>query len=188
MTYEWWDILEAVNISLFGERGFVPQDERDFDDSGQTSSHQTVSENSMDHIAEREMLRVTRHGPTGDENDKSRNEVPLWRSVSLPAQPNTGQTCGPPDDTHRCMLNIICNPWASPSMFRESVDASPCSNHGRVEELLRASGLLQPYLSGQHENGENDTVPDERTTHDEMSKTLAQVIISTEAQGSNSTK
>lgn len=134
------------------------------------------------------MLWVIRHGPSGNKDDKTRDEVPLWSTIRLSAEPDTGKTGTPPDDTHRSMLDIITAPRFAPSVLCKSIDAAPCSNQGRVEELLRSSGLPQPDLSSQHDDTKDDTVCYEGATHDEMCQTLAQMVIMAEAQRSNPSK
>lgn len=119
------------------------------------------------------MLWVSRHSPSSNQDHETWNEVPLGSSISFSAQPDSSQACAPPNNTHSGVLDIISTPWLSPSMLGESIDATPGSNKSRVEEFLRSSSSLEPDLSNKHDDGEENTVSDECTTHDEMSKTLA---------------
>ena len=60
------------------------------------------------------MLRMSRHGPSSNEDDEARNEVSLGASVLLPAEPDPSETGAPPDNTHRGMLDIITTPGLAP--------------------------------------------------------------------------
>lgn len=86
------------------------------------------------------------------------------------------------------MLQVIMHPWASPAVFSESVNTSPGRNNHRVKEFLAAASAAQPKLTDEKEDGHHDSVSDESASHDEMRQTLPQVIIATEAHGSDSTK
>ena len=165
--------MKAICISIFRDSVSVPENKCNFDNSGQASCHQCVTKCGMDHSTKWQMLWVCRHSPAGDENDKSRYEVPLWCSVSFPAQPDARQTCCPPDNTHCSMLDVIRNPGSAPSVFREGVDASPSCDNCRIKEFLRSSSTFQPSLSHQHDNCEHDAIPDECAPHNEMGKTLS---------------
>ena len=158
------------------------------DDSGGSRSHQSISKDGMNHSAEREVLRVSRHSPTSNEDDETRNKVPLWSSISLSAQPHTGQARTPTYNAHGCVLDVVCDPRSSPSVFSKGVDTTPRSNECRVEELLRSSSSLQPGLSDKHDDSQKDAVANESASHNEMGKTLTKVVISTISKRSDSTK
>lgn len=80
------------------------------------------------------------------------------------------------------------NPSGTPAVLSESIDTAPSSDNQRIEELLTATRLAQPELANEKENSQANTIPDECTTHNEMSQTLAEVIATTEAQRGNTTK
>lgn len=186
-TYEWCNVLETIRLPVL-RRSMIPQDKRNFNDSPQASSHQSIPKHNMYHGTERQMLRMSRHSPTSQQNYETRNKIPLWRTVSLPAQPHTSQTRTPPNNTHSRMLDIVRHPRTAPSMFRESIDTSPRRNERRVEELLAASRALQPCLSHQHHQSKDDSVPNKGTSHNEMRQTLTKMILSTESQSRNPPK
>src|SRR4051794_25684556 len=123
---------------------------------------------------------MTRHSPSSDEDDESWDEVPLRCAISFPTQPNTSKSCSPPNYSHCSVLNIVRNPWSSPSMFGKGIDTSPCCNDRRIEEFLGPSSLPQPHLSDKHDDCKKDTVTNECTAHNKMSKTLTKVVITTE--------
>ena len=135
-TYKWWNILPAVSLSILRDGVCILQHKCNLNDPGSSSRHQSISKDSVDHCTEREVLRVSRHSPTSNEDDETRDEVPLGPSISLPAQPDTGQASTPPDNAHSCVLDVVCDPRSSPSMLSESIDTTPSSNECRVEEFL----------------------------------------------------
>jgi hypothetical protein len=90
----------------------------------------------MDHGAEWQVLGMRRHSPAGNQDDKPRDEISLWSSIPLSAQPDSSKTCTPPNDTHSRVLDIIPNPGASPLMLSESIDAAPSRNQKGIEEFL----------------------------------------------------
>lgn len=181
--------MKAVGIStIHTESAAIPQHERNFNDSRSSRSHERVAEERVNHSADHRVLRVTRHGITGQHNNDTRDNVPLGPAVALPAQPDTQQTSAPPDNSHGGVLQVVMHPRASPAVLSESVDTSPRGDNERVEELLAAAGAAQPILTNKEEEGQQDPVGDESASHDEMRQTLAHVVIPTEAQGSDSTK
>ena len=81
--------MEAVGIrAIRAEGGFISQDERNLDDSSESSSHQRVTKNTVDHSADHKMLGMGRHGKAGEKNDNSGDQVPLGLTVSLTAHPD----------------------------------------------------------------------------------------------------
>jgi hypothetical protein len=181
--------LEAVGIlSIVRYRVGIFQDETDFDDAGNSSSHQGVAENTVYHGTDVQLLRMTTHGPTSDGNDDGRNQIALRAATAVAAQPHTQQTSAPPDDTHTGMLHVIADPGTTPSMFGESVDASPSSDNHTIVELLRAAGATQPDLTNEKEDGVYNAVGDECRAHDEVGSTLTSVVALAEAQGCDSTE
>lgn len=134
------------------------------------------------------MLRVAGHSITGQQDDNTGDQVALRPAVSLPAEPDTQQAGAPPDDAHRGVLEIVVHPWASPTMFRESVDASPGSDNERVEELLASTSAAQPVLTDEQQDSQKDTVGDEGTAHNEMRQALSQMVLTAESQGRDATE
>lgn len=188
-TYEWRNELEGVWLSVV-RHWLVFQDECDLDDSGQTSSHQGISEESMDSSRNHQMLRVTTHSPSSHENDETRHKVPLSSSAISAShrKPHTQKSSSPPNNTHNRMLNIIRDPISTPPMLRECIDTAPRRNHRRVKELLGSSCSSQPFLPNeQHENHDN-AVSDEGAAHDEVCETLAKVIVTAESERGNAAK
>lgn len=61
-----WQMLKAT---LFPERWFVPQDNRNLNDPCQPGSHERVSEYLVDHCGKRELLRMRRHSIASQEYD-----------------------------------------------------------------------------------------------------------------------
>lgn len=165
--------MKAIGISILRDGVAVLQDKSNLDDPRNTSTHQSIAKHNVNHCAQWQMLRMSRHSPASEENDETWDEVPLGSTIPLPAQPDTSKTSTPPDDTHRRMLNIIGNPSSSPTVFREGVDATPSCNDQRVEELLRSPCALQPSLAHEHDNREEYSVRDECATHDEVCETLS---------------
>lgn len=72
VTYEGWEVLKGVRLR---ESGAVAKHKADFDDPCRARSHQRVTEDSVDHGAEFEVLGVSAHCPSGHEDDNSRQEV-----------------------------------------------------------------------------------------------------------------
>lgn len=162
--------------------GLVPQDERDLDDSGRASRHQRVAEDGVDHGADHQVLRVRGHGITGQEDDDSGHQVTLRAPVPVAAQPDTQETRAPPDNAHGGVLQVIVDPRASPSVFGKGVDAPPGRDDQGVEEFLTPTRATQPVLADEEENGEEDSVRDEGTAHDEVGQALSHVVILAETQ------
>lgn len=185
-TYEWWQVLETVCVGAIGAEGaLISQHEGDLDDSRDTRSHQRITEDSMNHRADHEVLRMARHSPTGQENDKGGNKIPLWPTIPAPTQPHTQQTRAPPNNTHSRMLQVIMPPRLTPTVLRKGINTAPKRNDQRVEELLAATGATQPELANEQEDREQDTVGDKRAAHDKVSQALAEMVLPTETQGRN---
>lgn len=108
------------------------------------------------------------HGITSQEDDDSGDEIPLWPSISRTAQPYSHQSSAPPDDPHRCVLQVVMNPWTPPSMLRESVDTSPGGNDYGIEELLAPSSSSDPHLSHEQKDRKDDSVRNKRASHDKV--------------------
>lgn len=180
--------MPAVGIAILGNGVSISKDECNLNNPCESSSHQGITKCCMDHSAEHKVLRMCRHRPPSDCNDETRNEVPLWCSVPLPAQPNPSKAGAPPDNTHSSMLDIIADPCTSPSVLRERIDAAPSSDQSRIEEFLGPACSLQPPLSDKQDEREKDTITDKRTSHDEMRKTLTKMVIAAVSQCSDSTK
>jgi len=122
------------------------------------------------------MLRVRRHGPSSHEHNNARNQVPLRSSVSCATQPDTNQPGSPPDYAHGRVLQVVAAPFVAPSMLRKSVDTAPRCDYERVEELLASSRALEPGLSNQKKDDQDDAVCDEGAAHDEVGKALSGVV------------
>lgn len=98
-------MLPAVNLgAVVRDTILVLENERDFDDTGETGRHEGVAKNSVDHGRQRQRLRVSGHCETSEKNNDARNEVPLGPAVPAPAQPDTKETSTPPDDSHGSVL------------------------------------------------------------------------------------
>ena len=183
------NVLEAVpRAAALVQRLFVLEDKGDFNDTSHTNSHQRLAKHGVRHGADHELLRMRRHGPAGDEDDKGGNKVALGVSVAVAAEPDTGQASAPPDDSHGGVLPVVLDPGGAPAVLGEGVDAAPDGNNGAVEELLRATGAADPNLSCEKNNGEENTVGDEGAAHDEVGSALAQVIALAEAERRDATK
>lgn len=102
----------------------VPEDEADFDDAGCTGSHEGVSEDSVDHGAERDFLWMSGHSPACEHDDYTWQDISSRSSAAAATEPDTEETRAPPDYAHSCMLNIVLDPGLSPPVFGESVDST----------------------------------------------------------------
>lgn len=134
------------------------------------------------------MLGVRAHSPACHDDDDPRNQISSWPTMPRPREPNTKKAGTPPDYAHGRMLEIISNPRATPSVFRECVDAAPCRNEQRVEKFLTSACFPQPELPNQKNYCHHDSVADERSAHDEVCQTLTEVISSTVAHCRDATK
>ena len=83
------------------------------------------------------------------------------------------------------MLQIVRNPWTSPSVFGESIHTSPSTYDQAVPELLAPSASLQKLLSVQENDRKHDAVRNERRTHNEVRSALTDMISTTEALARN---
>lgn len=128
------------------------------------------------------------HGPARHEEDEAGNEVALRVAIAIAAQPDADQSSGPPYDAHGRVLPVILNPGGAPTVFGKGVDAAPCGNNGAVVEFLRTTRLAHPDLSDEKDDGEHDAVSNEGTAHDEMGRTLSNVVPLTEAERRDATK
>lgn len=173
--------MEAVRVRAVEANSiFVPQHKGNLDDSGKTSGHQCVAKDGVNHGADHQSLRMSRHRITGQQNNDGRDEIPLGPAISLPAHPNTQEPGTPPDNAHSGMLQVIVHPRSSPTMLRKGVDASPGRDDQRVEKLLTAAGTAQPVLTNKQQDSKHDTIGNERASHDEMRQTLSEMIALTE--------
>jgi hypothetical protein len=164
------------------------QNKGNFDNSSNTDSHEGVSEHGVRSSTNHELLRMSRHAPASDKDDKSGNKVALWISIAVLAEPDTYQASRPPYNAHCGMLPVILDPVGAPAMLGKGVDTAPCGNCCAVVKLLRPTVSANPKLTNDQENCEKNTVSDECASHDEMSGALAGVISLTKAQGSNTAK
>ena len=120
------EILEAIRVrAAHANIVLVTQDEGDLNNTRQTRSHQGVSEDSVDHGANHQRLRMRRHGIARQTDDNGRNEIPLGPAIATPAQPHAQEAGAPPDNTHRGMLEIIVHPGSAPSVLSKCIDAAP---------------------------------------------------------------
>lgn len=128
------------------------------------------------------------HGPARDQDNEAGDEVALGSAIPILAQPHTGKTGTPPNYAHRSMLPVIVGPCVAPGVLGKGVDASPCGNDRAVEELLRASGPSEPNLAHDQKEGEDDTVGNEETAHDEVSQALSETVALTESKSRDATE
>lgn len=166
----------------------VPEDEGDFNDTSEADGHQGLAKCRVRHGTDHQLLRMSRHGPTSDENHEARNEVTLGVAVAVPAEPHARQARAPPDNPHSRVLPVILDPSRAPTMFGEGVDATPGSDHSTVKKFLRTPTPLHPYLSDEQNDGQDDTVGDEGASHDEVGCALPNVFPLTEAKGCDAAK
>lgn len=142
----------------------------------------------MGHGANHQLLRVRRHTPASNEDNKAWDEVALRPAVSVPAEPHTNQTSTPPDDTHGRVLPVVSDPGRAPAMLREGVDTTPSRDDGTVEEFLTAARTAEPDLANEQKNGEQHAIGDEGTAHDKVRQALAKMVALAEAQSRDATK
>ena len=114
------------------------------------------------------MLRVSGHCPASHEYDHSWNQVSFRSTGSCATQPYANQASGPPDDSHRGVLQVIVHPRATPAMLGKGVDATPCSDDKAVKEFLASTGPFQPHLADEEKDDEDDSVSDECTSHNKV--------------------
>ena len=90
-TYKWGQELEAIVLFSIPRVHAIPisQHEADLHNPCRAGCHQRITENSVHHRAQRQVLRVRTHRPTRDDNDNSRNQVPPRSPISLPRKPHT---------------------------------------------------------------------------------------------------
>ena len=163
------EVLEAVGIVPIGREGvFVLEHKRDFYDPRNASGHQRVAKYGVDHVGDGKVLRVCRHAPASQQNDDTRNQVPLGSPVARAAEPDAHQASTPPDDAHGGVLQVVCDPGSTPTMLGEGIDAAPCCNDHRVKKLLAASRPPEPHLADQKQYGKENAVGNEGAAHDEV--------------------
>lgn len=181
--------MKAIpRTTIISQRLSILQNKGNFNDACKTGSHQGITKHGMGHGADHQLLRVSRHAPAGNENDKSRNKVALRVAVAISAEPDTGQAGAPPDDTHCSVLPVILDPGSAPAMLRKGIDAAPDSNNGAVVKLLRSASAADPSLSRKEDNSQEDAIGDKCAAHDKMSRALADVVALAETEGSNASK
>lgn len=181
--------LEAIpRTAIVGQRLSVLQNKGNFNDACEAGSHQSVAKHGMGHGADHQLLRVSRHAPAGNENDKSRNEIALRVAIAISAEPDTGQAGTPPDDAHCSVLPIILDPGGAPAMFRKGIDEAPNRNDGAVVKFLRSASAADPSLSRKEDDCQDNAIGDECATHDEMSRALTDVVALAEAESRNASK
>lgn len=82
------------------------------------------------------MLRMRTHTPSRQEEDEARHEISLGATITASREPDARQPCGPPDNAHNSVLDVVLDPRAAPAVLGEGIDATPCRDNGTVEELL----------------------------------------------------
>lgn len=177
--------MEAVRL---GESRLIPQDERDLNDAGQTRRHQGIPEEGVDHSTDHQLLGVSGHGISGNQDDNGRNEVTLRTAAASTAEPHTQQTSTPPNYAHSGMLEVIVSPRGTPAVLGESINTAPSGDDERIEEFLTAAGTAQPILSDKQEDGQTNTIRNECGAHNEMGQTLTEMIIAAETERGNATE
>jgi hypothetical protein len=189
MTYEDRDILETVDgATILGKALSILQHKSNLDNSSQSNSHQSVAKHCVGNRANMELLGMRRHSPAGHKNNKAGNEVSLWVSISVSAQPNADKACGPPNHSHGGMLPVILYPVFTPSVFSERIDTSPSRNDGAVIKLLGSSAVSNPNLTNNKNNGENNTIGDKGASHNELGPALADMVTLADTKCRNSAK
>jgi hypothetical protein len=73
-------------------------------------------------------------------------------------------------------------------MLRKRIDTTPGSDDQGIEKFLTPAGAAQPILSNEEEDGKQDTVRDEGAAHNEVGQALSEMVITAEAQRSNTSK
>jgi hypothetical protein len=74
------------------------------------------------------------------------------------------------------MLPIVLNPRSAPSMLSEGIDTAPRRDGRAVEELLRSARPPQPNLPHEQDDRKQDAVPNEGAAHDEVRRTLPDMV------------
>lgn len=188
-THKYGHVLEAVDfITCSRHTSLVLQHKRDFDDPRHAGCHKRVAKHRVQCRTGHRMLSVCRHGPSREDQNESGDKVTLRGSITATAEPDTGQTGTPPDNTHGSVLPVVAPPLLSPAMLGKGVDATPSGDYSAVEELLRPTRAPQPELAGQQHDGEQCSVGDESASHDEMGHALAEVIVVAESQRRDAAK
>lgn len=129
-TYKRGKVLPAVSLFTISRRNgiLVPQHKSDLDDPGSTSCHKCVPKNRVHFSTEFQSLRMRAHSPSGNQNDNAGDEVSLGCPIPFPRLPHSKQPSTPPNYPHARMLQVILNPRSSPTVFCESIHATPCGN------------------------------------------------------------
>lgn len=180
-TYVNGDELEAVpRPPIFSQRLLVFEHKSNLDNAGDASRHESVTKHFVRSGASHKLLRMGRHSPASDQDNKAWNEVALGIAVAIPAKPYTRQAGAPPDNAHSSVLPIILDPSGAPAVLSKCVDATPHGDHSTVEEFLRTPRLAHPYLPCEKSDGKENAVCDEGTSHDEVRSALADVFALTE--------
>lgn len=81
--------MKTVRVrAIHTQSALVAQDKRNLDDPSQPSRHQSIAKERMDHGADHQVLRMARHGITGQHDDNTRDQVTLGPAIALAAQPH----------------------------------------------------------------------------------------------------
>lgn len=185
-TYERGKVLETVWFA--DQTATISEHEGDLDDAGGAGGHQGIAEDGVDHGAQREVLGMRTHGPAGQEDDDTRNQVAFRSSAPRPAQPDAHQAGAPPNDAHAGVLDVVPAPRLAPSVLRKRIDHPPRRDQERIVELLTPAGPPQPDLAHQQDHRHHNPISDKRRAHDKVRQTLAQVIRAAVAHGRDATK
>lgn len=189
MTHETWDVLEAVTLAaVLGKAIAVSQHKGDLDQTGDADSHQSPAKHLVGRGTDHELLRMSTHAPTSNENHKSRNKVTLRATIAVLAEPNASKTGSPPDDTHGGVLPVILDPGGAPAVLGKGIDHTPRSNDSTVEELLRATRPLDPDLTNDQDESKDNTIGNKGASHDEVGSTLTDVLALAEAERGDASK
>ena len=151
-TYKARQILPTIRVaSILADRSTIPQHKANLDNPTRARQHQRIPKRRMHHRAQHQFLRMRTHGESSQENNNSRDDVPLRSSISLSAEPDTHESCTPPHNAHRSVLQVVVNPRTAPSVLGECVDAAPSRDDDAVEELLRSARTSDPALTNEEQ-------------------------------------
>ena len=86
------------------------------------------------------------------------------------------------------MLPVVPDPVGAPVVFGKGVDATPRPDNDAIIELLRAPAAADPELTDGKDDCQDDTIRNERATHNKVRGTLPHVLALAEPQSRNATK
>ena len=79
-------MLPAVSLT---RASTVLEQETDLDDARRTSCHERIPKDGVHHRAQRQLLRMSTHSPTGHQDNQPRENIPLRSAIPASREPNS---------------------------------------------------------------------------------------------------